>query len=755
MHNGKGVKMKLDKKLNQIIMTAFVIAKGEKHEYVTPEHVLLSILMTPEGEEIISALGGDVDSIKLKLKEQMDKNIPRIEDEEIVQSSGFQKILNISATRAASAGKKTISITDMLVAIFDCDECFATWAIESEGIDRYDLINYISHGISPIPNELSIESMFEEEEEKEPDISDFAINLNELAQQGKLSPVVGRKKELDRTIQVLCRKTKHNPLHVGEPGVGKTAITEGLAQLIVKGKVPKPLKDNIIYRLDLSSMIAGTKYRGDFEQRIKVVLKTLAKRKNVILFIDEIHTIVGAGAVGGGNLDAANILKPMLSSNEIKCIGATTYDEFRKHFEKDKALTRRFQKIDIPEPSKEETLKILQGIIKDFEKFHSVTYSEDSILTAYELSKQYINDRFLPDKAIDVIDEAGSLNRLLKRPKKTIYPQDIAKVVSSISRIPLSTISIKETEILKTLEKRIKRYIFGQNEAVKSVVEAIKRAKAGFNNPEKPIASFLFVGPTGVGKTELAKILSKELGISLHRFDMSEYQEKHTVAKFVGAPPGYVGFEEGGLLTETVIKNPHGILLLDEIEKAHKDIFNSLLQIMDYATLTDNNGRKADFRNTIIIMTSNAGAREIGKQHLGFGEKIKDSSEMTKAVEETFAPEFQNRIDKIIKFKHLEKATILEIVKKEIAEFAETLAKKHIYLKVTSPAVSWFAKKGFSKKFGAREISRIIQNNLKDLLIDRVLFGDLKTGGTIKITVKNGEIELINESKKPVSAKVN
>lgn len=752
--------MKIEKNLNNIILGAFYEAKQQQHEFVTPEHLLYSALFSEEGLDIIQNTGGDTEKLKALLKQHLNNAIPKIENGQVTQSHLFHRVLDIAATRASSAGKKQIKLSDIMVAFYDCEECYAAYFLEEQGIERYDLISYISHGVTPVPEDFAMPAGndpqqghghvhgHEQESQNMPAGGDdkileaFTTDLTKLAGQNALEPLIGREDILERTMQVLCRKTKNNPIHVGDPGVGKTAITEGLAQLIAKGSVPAPLKDNSIFRLDMGALLAGTKYRGDFEERMKKVLNILEKRKNIILFIDEIHTIVGAGAVSGGTMDASNILKPVLTGGKMKCIGSTTYEEYRKFFEKDRALSRRFQKIEIGEPTIEETKKILEGLRGRYETFHNIEYTDSALTAASELSAKYINDRFLPDKAIDVIDEAGSSARISPVKKKIIDISDIEKVVAKLAKIPEKTVTSGETEKLKFLETNLKSRIFGQNEAIGVVVESIKRARAGFGRPERPVASFLFVGPTGVGKTELARQISFELGVALHRFDMSEYQEKHTVSRLIGAPPGYVGYEEGGLLTESIRKTPNCVLLLDEIEKAHYDIFNTLLQIMDYATLTDNNGKKADFRNVIIIMTSNAGAREIGKIKPGFGERNTDSGELNKAVERIFSPEFRNRLDKVVRFNSLSKKNILDIVKKHTDEFAVQLKEKGISLAMNADAYSWLADKGFSKDFGAREIGRIVQEKLKDFFVDEVLFGRLKKGGATKATVKKGELHI-------------
>ncbi len=741
--------MKINDELNSVILGAFYEARQEHHEFVTPEHILYASLFSEEGADIILACGGDIEVLKDNLKTFFKEHIPKSQKDEVEQSLNFRKVIDSAALKAASAGKKELYISDVMIAFYDLKDSFAAYYLKEEGIEKSDLINYVSHGISAFPDDYLMRNDFENDEVSETDspkekfrLDAFTTDLTALARENKLEILVGRESEIERTMQVLCRRTKNNPIHVGDPGVGKTAITEGLAQMIAKGNVPELLKNAKIFRLDMGSMLAGTKFRGDFEERMKLVLNALAKIDNVIVFIDEIHTIVGAGAVSGGSMDAANILKPVLTGGRIKVIGSTTFEEYRKFFEKDHALARRFQKIDIVEPTIDETYKILLGLREKYESHHGIKYSDSSLRAAVELSAKYIFDRKLPDKAIDIIDEAGAFARIIAKEKKIIDNKDIERVVSKIANIPEKTISSGESEKLKFIEDNLKKVIFGQDSAIKLVSEAIKRSRAGFGREEKPVASFLFVGPTGVGKTELAKQLALELGIPIHRFDMSEYQEKHTVARLIGAPPGYVGYEEGGLLTEAVRKTPHAVLLLDEIEKAHSDIFNTLLQIMDYATLTDNTGRKADFRNIIIIMTSNAGAREIGKAQLGFGQRNIDSTSIGKAVDRIFSPEFRNRLDKVVTFNHLPKEMILRVIKKEIADFAEKLKAKSITLTVSKKAYEWFAEKGFSREFGAREVGRIIQDNLKNFFVDEILFGSLINGGKAKVDVKNNEIKI-------------
>ncbi len=749
--------MNISEDLNQIIMAAYNEARMRRHEFLTPEHLLYSALFFREGKEIIENCGGDIESLKKELGRHFNERIPHVEDAEPAQSLGFQNVMERAIWHTASAQKETVDVGDVLAAIFQEKDSFAAYFLNKEGITRLDILNYISHGVSSVSAEMDDAEAAEEQEnevapgtEASPDgkskvLRAFTLELTERAQAGELEPLIGREEILERTIQVLCRRFKNNPVHVGEPGVGKTAITEGLAQLIAKGEVPRPLKDAKIYSLDMGALLAGTRYRGDFEERMKKVLAELQKMQNVILFIDEIHAVVGAGAVSGGSMDASNILKPVLASGKLRCVGATTYDEYRKYFEKDGALSRRFQKIEVPEPSTEETYLILKGLQEKYEQYHGVTYADEAVRAAAELSAKYVHDRHLPDKAIDVLDEAGAYARMhagVDEEVKTITHNDVERIVARMAKIPEKSVSSSELERLKDLETELKRQIFGQNKAVEMVVEAIKRSRAGFREPGKPIASFLFVGPTGVGKTELARQLASVLGVTLHRFDMSEYQEKHTVARLIGAPPGYVGYEEGGLLTEAVRKNPYAVLLLDEIEKAHFDIFNTLLQVMDYATLTDNNGKKADFRNCILIMTSNAGARDIGRQRIGFEEKKINIEAVSSAVDRIFSPEFRNRLDSVVTFNSLDEDVVMSIVKKTVGEFSAQLVEKNVELRVTDECYRWLAKKGYSPDFGAREISRLVQDKIKHFFIDEVLFGKLQTGGIAEAGIENEDVAI-------------
>jgi len=741
--------MELNPVLNDVLMAAFSEAKNKKHEYLTPEHILYASLNFEEGRKIIEGSGGDIRSLKKNIEDYFSSKVEESDVEEPRQSAGFQNVMERAIWHTASAQKNTLDLGDVLVSILDEEESFAAYFLSLEGISRYELLKYISHGVSVFPEEPYEDILDDDEIKEEPDKSNtkiieaYTTELTEKALNGEIDPLIGREDILERTIQVLCRRNKNNPIHVGDPGVGKTAITEGLAQRIADGDVPESLKGLKIYSLDMGSLLAGTKFRGDFEERMKRVIAELKKMKDVILFIDEIHTVVGAGAVSGGSMDASNMLKPVLSAGSIKCIGSTTYEEYKKYFDKDRALSRRLQKIEIPEPTIEDTVKILQGIKERYEEYHSVSYTDEALKAAAELSAKYINDRHLPDKAIDVIDEAGSYAKIYRASEGGVLEithEDVERVVARIAKLPERSVSSSEKHRLKDLSVDLKKEIFGQEKAIDLVVDAIKRSRAGFGNPDKPIASLLFVGPTGVGKTELARQLAFSLGVELHRFDMSEYQERHTVARLIGAPPGYVGYDEGGLLTEAIRKTPYSVLLLDEIEKAHQDIFNTLLQVMDYATLTDNTGKKADFRNVIIIMTSNAGAREIGKKQVGFDERHVKEDAIDSAIERIFSPEFRNRLDSIVTFNDLDEEIILDIVGKEINKFAAQLSEKNVTLEVTPECRKWLAEKGYSREFGAREIGRLVQDKLKKFFVDEVLFGRLTNGGHAVADISEGDV---------------
>ena len=765
--------MQLDNIVNEIITAAYNEAQMSNHEYFTPEHILYASLFFEEGIDIVEKSGGNVKRLKKQITKFLKENIELVEDTEPIQTIGIQTILSTAADHVMLSGKELVKIGDVIVAMYDDEESFASYFLRQQQMKRRDLLNYIAHGISVVDT-FGFDSTLNHEEEEQVDftsdddeieytyddeesdpsddinfLSNFTVDLTKKAGNGEMDPLIGRQDILQRTLQVLCRRLKNNPVHVGEPGVGKTAITEGLAQLIAQNKVPKLLQGSKIYYLDMGSLLAGTKYRGDFEERIKKVLSEISKEEKPIVYIDEIHTIVGAGAVSGGSMDASNILKPFLADGKVRFIGATTYDEYKKHFEKDSALARRFQKVEVPEPSTQETFDILMGLKDKYEEYHKVTYTEEALKTAVELSSKYIKDRYLPDKAIDIMDEAGAYARLYAQGSEEtiiITVGAVEKIVATIAKIPEQSVSNNEVETLKNLDLNLKKQVFGQSNAINTLVKAIKRSRAGFNEEDKPIASLLFVGPTGVGKTEVSKQLATSLSIPLIRFDMSEFQEKHTVARLIGAPPGYVGYEEGGLLIEAMKKNPYCVLLLDEIEKAHPDIFNVLLQVMDYATLTDNTGKKADFRNVILIMTSNAGAREASKHIIGFGGKMESGKAITKEVERVFSPEFRNRLDNIIAFNKIDEAMALQIAKKAMKQFEEKLLTKNIKLKVTDNLYDWLSKKGFSEEYGAREINRVVQKEIKTYFVDEVLFGDLCTGGSAIVDIVDGKLTIIKEN---------
>ena len=703
--------------------------------------------------------------MKKELETYLNKKVPKASGSDPVASLGFQELMEQAIVHTISAEKKELEIGDIYAALLEEKESFAAYLMQRQGVSRFNLLSVITHGPgagtaipeAELENSASGEAGIGRDRKKESQtakarefLNMFTRELTAKARSGEIEPLIGREDILTRTLQVLCRRFKNNPVHVGDPGVGKTAITEGLAQRVVQGRVPPALRNIKIYALDMGALLAGTRYRGDFEERLKKVLTVLQAEKNAVLFIDEIHTIIGAGAVSGGSLDAANILKPVLALGKLRCIGTTTHEEYKKYFEKDRALARRFQKIEIPEPSIEETYEILLGLRQRYQDYHRVVYPEETLKAAAELSGKYINDRFLPDKAIDVIDEAGAYARM-NAPEKggpiRIGLDAVEQVVAKIAKIPRQSVSVSEVRGLQVMEQELKARIFGQYQAVEKVAWAIKRSRAGLREADKPVAKFLFVGPTGVGKTELARQLAEVLSVPLLRFDMSEYQEKHTVSRLVGSPPGYVGYEEGGLLTDAVRKAPYCVLLLDEIEKAHADIFNTLLQVMDYATLTDSSGRKADFRNVVLIMTSNAGAKEIGKTMVGFSNEVV-SGAVTVAVEKLFSPEFRNRLDAIITFNHLDVSVVTSIVKKMIGEFSVQLAAKKITLKVSPACYLWLAKHGFSQVFGAREVARLIQAKIKNPFVDEVLFGRLKKGGTARIAIRNDEVVIKVEAGK-------
>jgi ATP-dependent Clp protease ATP-binding subunit ClpA len=795
--------MKISRHVQAIINAAYNEAKVRNHEYLTPEHVLYAALAFDQVQKILAACGADLDQIKKGMENYFEQKVPVAENAEPTQTVGFQSVLERAVLQSQSAQKEELDVADILVSLYDEDRNYCAYYLRKSGVKRLELLEVISHGRRDAELDDAMDAIGEEGEEEaqegdgpgseegsgasapEPEtetrtkpsrksaLERFTTDLTALAREGKLEPVIGRTPELERTVQVLCRRLKNNPIHVGDSGVGKTAVTEGLAQRIVSGRVPPTLRDFSIYSLDMGSLVAGTKYRGDFEERIKRVVDEILKKEKAILFIDEIHTLVGAGAVSGGSLDASNLLKPALTSGKIRCIGSTTHEEYTKFFEKDRALSRRFQKIDIAEPSEADAVAILKGLRPKYEEYHRVRYSDEAIEAAVKLSAQFVTERRLPDKAIDVIDEAGAFARIeaFKRLGEAVdavsgtaggaaaesagseaaavseapavevvdigVPQ-IEVVVSRIARIPERTVGESEKDKLRTLESRLKERIFGQDSAIEAVVQAVKRSRAGFRAAGKPVANFLFVGPTGVGKTELARQLAELLGVAMHRFDMSEYQEKHTVSRLIGSPPGYVGYEEGGLLVEAVRKQPHAVVLLDEIEKAHPDIYNILLQIMDYATLTDNNGRKADFRNVVLVMTSNAGARDIGRSLIGFGERTINESAVDDAVVKAFTPEFRNRLDATVRFGRLSPEVVRSIVRKELDAFRAQLAEKKVELQVTDACVARLAEEGYSAEFGARNVARLVEEKIKTFFVDEVLFGRLSEGGAAVADWKDG-----------------
>ncbi|MBF0225839.1 MAG: ATP-dependent Clp protease ATP-binding subunit ClpA [Desulfobacterales bacterium] len=734
----------LNKEVNTVLAFAVREAKKRRHEYICLEHVLFAILHDKLGIDIIEHCGGNIEKLKTRIGEFFQEKLESIpqENEYVLQQTlGFQRTIQRAVSQARSAEKKELSVGDVLAAIFLEEDSHAAYFLQSEGIERITVLNYVSHGMTEFPlkegKDDSDDKSDTDKKEKSNPLKIFTIDLYELAEQGKLDPLIGRNHELERTIQVLCRRRKNNPVFVGEPGVGKTALAEGLAQMIFNKNVPEMLNDVHIYSLDMGGLLAGTKFRGDFERRLKSIILAVKKKKNAILFIDEIHTIVGAGATSSGSMDASNILKPALATGELRCIGSTTYEEFKNHFEKDRALSRRFEKIEIAEPSIKDAYNILKGLKSKYEEFHGIIYSDKSLKSAVELSAKHVNDRYLPDKAIDVIDEVGAFIKISGSPKrKIVQPSDIEKIIAKMAKIPTKSVSASDKTKLEDLEPGLKSVVYGQDEAISAVTTSIKRSRAGLAAPGKPVGSFLFTGPTGVGKTEVAKQLAAILGIEFIRFDMSEYMEKHAVARLIGAPPGYIGFEQGGLLTDGIRKHPYCVLLLDEIEKAHMDLFNILLQVMDHATLTDNNGKKADFRNVILIMTSNAGARELAGIPIGFGD-LKNISESKgkKAIEQLFSPEFRNRLDSIISFNSLSPNTMEKIVGKFIAELKDQLADKKAHIELSQDAILWLAKKGHDPKFGARPLARVIQSEIKDALADEILFGKLQKGGNVKVDI--------------------
>ena len=741
----------LSRELELTLNLAFRDARGKRHEFITVEHLMLALLDNESAVQALKACGAEVMSLRRELQQYVDEATPLLPvpdgGRETQPTLGFQRVLQRAVFHVQSSGKREVNGANVLVAIFSEQESQAVYLLKLQSISRLDVVNYLSHGAQP--EEESRDSDAGEQEstpDAAPDsaLANYTVNLNEMAKKGKLDPLVGREHEIERAIQVLCRRRKNNPVLVGEPGVGKTAIAEGLAWLIVEKKVPEAIADAVVYSLDIGSLLAGTKYRGDFEKRFKALINELTDQPGAVLFIDEIHTIIGAGSAGGGVLDVSNLLKPALTNGSLKCMGSTTYQEYRNLFEKDGALSRRFHKIDVAEPSVDETYRILRGLKSRFEEHHHVRYADKALQMAATLADRYINERFLPDKAIDLIDEAGAYQRLLpvSRRKKVIGVAEIEEMVAKVARIPAKSVSSNDKEALRNLERDLKMTVFGQDEAIDALSAAIKLSRAGLKAPEKPIGSFLFAGPTGVGKTEVTKQLARTLGVELVRFDMSEYMERHTVSRLIGAPPGYVGYDQGGLLTEAVVKNPHCVLLLDEIEKAHPEVFNLLLQVMDHGTLTDNNGRKADFRHVVLVMTTNAGAEMVSRSSMGF--TLQDhSSDGMEALKKTFTPEFRNRLDSVIQFASLHPSTIVSVVDKFLVELQAQLDDKHVQLDVDADARAWLAERGYDKLMGARPMARLIQEQVKKPLAEMILFGALANkGGRVHVSVANDALKL-------------
>ncbi len=750
----------LSKELEYTLNQAFKEAREKQHEYMTVEHLLLALLDNPTAINVLRACGVDMDTLKVDVESFIDETTPLLPVESEMETQptlGFQRVLQRAVYHVQSSGREEVTGANVLVAIFSEQESQAVYLLHQHDVTRLDVVNYISHGMSKVSGSSDQDDEIQHEEldaEAEPaqsnPLDSYAANLNEMARQGKIDPLIGRQHEVERTVQILCRRRKNNPLLVGEAGVGKTAIAEGLAKQIVDEEVPDVLAPCTIYSLDLGSLVAGTKYRGDFEKRLKGVLAQLKKEPDSILFIDEIHTVIGAGAASGGVMDASNLIKPVLASGELRCIGSTTYQEFRGIFEKDRALARRFQKIDVSEPSVEETVEILRGLKSRFEEHHGIKYTNKALRVAAELAERYINDRHLPDKAIDVIDEAGASTRLVApaKRKKTIGVSDVENIVAKMARIPAKSVSSSDVEALKKLDSNLKMVVFGQDDAIDTLTSAIRMSRSGLGSEQKPIGSFLFSGPTGVGKTEVTKQLARILGVELLRFDMSEYMERHTVSRLIGAPPGYVGFDQGGLLTEEINKHPHAVLLLDEIEKAHPDLFNILLQVMDHGTLTDNNGRKADFRNVVIVMTTNAGASEMARSSIGFTTQD-HSSDAMESIKKLFTPEFRNRLDSIVQFNSLPLDVIEFVVDKFVFELEGQLEEKKVALVVEPDARQWLAKHGYDETMGARPMARLIQEKIKKPMAEELLFGKLSSGGKVTVGTRGGELLLTCEAATP------
>jgi ATP-dependent Clp protease ATP-binding subunit ClpA len=765
----------LSRNLEQTLHRALSLASERRHEYATLEHLLLGLADDTDAATVLRACGVDLDKLRSDLTEFLDKDLAGLATDrpgDPKPTAGFQRVVQRAAIHVQSSGRDEVSGANVLVALFSERESHAVYFLQLQDMTRLDAVNFISHGIAKAPgrsaqrpvtgtNAQQPETPPEQEREEKPGrrnqdaLSNYCVNLNKKATAGKIDPLIGRDSEIERTIQILCRRTKNNPLYVGDPGVGKTAIAEGLAKRIVEGDVPEVLAKSTIYALDMGALLAGTRYRGDFEERLKAVVNELENQPGAILFIDEIHTVIGAGATSGGAMDASNLLKPALASGSLRCIGSTTYKEFRNYFEKDRALVRRFQKIDVNEPSLEDSIKILRGLKLNYEKHHKVRYTDEAIRAAVELSAKYIHDRKLPDKAIDVIDEVGASRMLLPEHKrrKTVTLKDVEEIVAKIARIPPKSVSADDKETLRNLERDLKSMVFGQDKAIEALAAAIKLARAGLREPEKPIGNYLFSGPTGVGKTEVARQLASTMGIELIRFDMSEYMERHSVSRLIGAPPGYVGFDQGGMLTDSIDQHPHCVLLLDEIEKAHPDLFNILLQVMDHGKLTDHNGKTVDFRNVILIMTTNAGASDMAKEVIGFGREVRQGED-DDAIKRLFTPEFRNRLDATITFAGLTQEIVGRVVEKFVMQLEAQLADRNVTIELSSSAKEWLAERGYDRLYGARPLSRVIQEHIKKALAEELLFGKLVKGGAVKVTLKDNKLDFeITEASIPALPK--
>jgi ATP-dependent Clp protease ATP-binding subunit ClpA len=765
----------LSRNLEQTLHRALSLASERRHEYATLEHLLLGLADDTDAATVLRACGVDLDKLRNDLTEFLDKDLAGLATDrpgDPKPTAGFQRVVQRAAIHVQSSGRDEVSGANVLVALFSERESHAVYFLQLQDMTRLDAVNFISHGIAKAPgrsaqrpitgtNAQQPETPPEQEREEKPSrrnqdaLSNYCVNLNKKAMAGKIDPLIGRDSEIERTIQILCRRTKNNPLYVGDPGVGKTAIAEGLAKRIVEGDVPEVLAKSTIFALDMGALLAGTRYRGDFEERLKAVVNELENQPGAILFIDEIHTVIGAGATSGGAMDASNLLKPALASGNLRCIGSTTYKEFRNYFEKDRALVRRFQKIDVNEPSLEDSVKILRGLKLNYEKHHKVRYTDEAIRAAVELSAKYIHDRKLPDKAIDVIDEVGASRMLLPEHKrrKTVTLKDVEEIVAKIARIPPKSVSADDKETLRNLERDLKSMVFGQDKAIEALAAAIKLARAGLREPEKPIGNYLFSGPTGVGKTEVARQLASTMGIELIRFDMSEYMERHSVSRLIGAPPGYVGFDQGGMLTDSIDQHPHCVLLLDEIEKAHPDLFNILLQVMDHGKLTDHNGKTVDFRNVILIMTTNAGASDMAKEVIGFGREVRQGED-DDAIKRLFTPEFRNRLDATITFAGLTPEIVGRVVEKFVMQLEAQLADRNVTIELSSAAKEWLAERGYDRLYGARPLGRVIQEHIKKALAEELLFGKLVKGGAVKVTLKDNKLDFeITEASVPALPK--